>query len=94
MKAHEGYILIDHRASPGTDAVPEGTVFEAAAMQCAHCNSITIRNPSRTRERASCSKCGGFYICDTCAIEANLPHYTHKPYTQKTEETYTRINNG
>lgn len=84
--------MIDHRASPGTNEVPGGTLFEAATMHCAHCNGITIRNPGRTRERASCSKCNGMYICDNCALEMKQLDYIHNPYKQRTEDLYRIIN--
>jgi len=86
--------MIDHRASPGTAEVPEGTLLETATMHCAHCNGITIRNPSRTRERASCLKCGGMYICDNCAIIAKQADYIHKPYQQLIQEIYKQVSNG
>lgn len=91
MKAHEGYLMIDHRASPGTPQVPGGTLFEAAAMQCAHCNSVNIRNPGRTRERASCFKCGGMYVCDNCALEMKQPDYIHNPYIYRRDSYLENI---
>lgn len=66
LRRHEGYLLIDHRASPGLPEVPEGTVFEAAVLSCSHCQRSLIRNPARTRERAYCHGCD-HYICDGCA---------------------------
>ena len=84
--------MIDHRASPGTPEVPGGTILEAATLHCAHCNSISIKNPGRTRERASCLKCNGMYICDNCALEMKLADYTHKTYHQKNQEFYDAIN--
>jgi len=77
-RAREGYLLIDHRASPGLTAAdlarvglvgpgfPGGTAFEAATYCCGHCQRLVVRNPARTRERAWCSKCD-VYICDLCA---------------------------
>jgi hypothetical protein len=91
MKSQEGYVLIDHRASPGTSEVPEGTLFETATLHCAHCPSIVIVNPGRTRERAECMKCGYKYICDNCALEARLPDYVHKPHQEKMQELYRKI---
>jgi hypothetical protein len=66
LKRHEGYLMIDHRASPGLPEVPEGTLFEAALLTCSHCQLSMIRNPARTRERAYCTGCD-HYICDRCA---------------------------
>jgi hypothetical protein len=98
MKAHEGYIMIDHRASPGTPDVPGGTLLEAAMLQCAHCNSFQIKNPGRTRDRADCMKCGYMYVCDNCAIEMRKPDYVHKTYQQKNQEFYdsttSKVNYG
>jgi len=88
---HEGYVMIDHRASPGTVQVPEGTLFEAATMHCAHCNKIVIMNPGRTRERANCTKCGK-YVCDDCSIEMRQSDYIHSPYKQKLETIYNQLN--
>lgn len=78
MKKPEGYLMIDHRASPGLPPalalrlgidprhLGEGKLFETATMRCAHCTVSVIKNPDRTRERARCSKCHA-YICDGCA---------------------------
>jgi hypothetical protein len=93
----EGYLLIDHRASPGIPEevalqigldprlVKEGRTLEAATMTCAHCKSTVMKNPWRTRERASCMKCGGKYICDNCALEARLSDYDHTPFVKKVD---------
>lgn len=67
LRRHEGYLLIDHRASPGTPDIPEGTVFEVATIVCSHCQQRMIRNPLRTRERQYCAGCD-HYICDRCAV--------------------------
>src|SRR5581483_12335383 len=78
----EDYVLIDHRDSPGfscdivADAgrsqlapyVGAGKKFEGATLYCNHCERIVIKNPDRTRHRASCPKCDHF-ICDWCAGE-------------------------
>jgi len=93
----EGYLLIDHSASPGIpedlalklgflpDLVKEGKKLEAATLTCRHCKSTVVKNPLRTRERASCMKCGGKYICDGCAFEARLPGYDHTPFEKKVD---------
>lgn len=72
-----GILIIDHSASPGVDAetsrrlgvphVPEGKVGEYKTKSCAHCGTVVMINPLRTRERASCRKCGNKYVCDLCA---------------------------
>ncbi len=81
-RRQEGYLLIDHRESPG---VPEsmvhvdgkyfppalkGKTFECATVTCAHCNVVVFLNPNRTRARGYCQKCDA-YVCDQagCALE-------------------------
>lgn len=99
MSQREGYLLIDHSASPGIPEdlavrlgldphlVREGKVMEAATYTCAHCKGAVVKNPLRTRERASCMKCGGKYICDNCALEVRLPGYSHTPFDKKVDLT-------
>lgn len=60
-----GYLEIDHRASPGTAAVPEGTVGKWDYALCGHCQRGVRLNPGRVRARATCLKCMS-YICDGC----------------------------
>lgn len=74
----EGYLMIDHRASPGLPdnflrdaglrgaAVNEGKILESAIATCAHCNTIVVLNPLRVRDRNNCRKCDA-YICDNPA---------------------------
>lgn len=64
-RSHEGYLLIDHSASPGTDQVKEGKKFEAPILTCSHCQRGVIVRPDRTRARPYCPKCD-HYICDLC----------------------------
>jgi hypothetical protein len=72
----EGYLMIDHRASPGISeefaranpgfrAVPEGRLFESATSTCSHCQRLIVLNPDRVRERGYCPKCN-HYVCDRC----------------------------
>jgi hypothetical protein len=89
----EGYLHVDHRASPGLPEhlarkfgfdpafTREGKVFEAATMACSHCPSVVIKNPLRTRERGRCSLCGGF-ICDACEIAMHDSNYVHRSRQQ------------
>lgn len=89
---NEGYLFVDHRASPGIpedkarlmgyepSQVAEGKVLEAATIQCFHCNAILVINPRRTRERAYCMACNGGYICDLCDAERRKPDYQHLPF--------------
>lgn len=77
----EGYLLVDHRASPGiTEAdvlrlralghnvplVPEGKSLELKTKKCAHCGGVVLLNPDRLRDRGHCYKCNE-YLCDGCA---------------------------
>src|SRR6185369_6445733 len=100
MAQREGFLLIDHRASPGIPAdvatqigmdpklVGEGRMLEAATLTCAHCKTVIVRNPYRTRERARCPKCSHKYLCDICAFHATLPDYNHKPFEAKVDEHF------
>jgi len=88
QKSREGYILIDHRASPGFteeqalllnlpySQVKEGAVFETASLTCSHCRNAVLKNPLRIRERAHCFKCN-HYICDICEYKSRQPDYQH-----------------
>ena len=71
-RSREGYLLIDHRNSPGfseIDAARAGVpfvgsgVFESATITCAHCHVVVVLNPLRTRERGYCRRCD-HYVCD------------------------------
>lgn len=70
---HEGYLLLDHRFTPGISdkqaiGLPPGAgqgIFEASTQTCSHCQKITVMNLNRQRERAYCRKCD-HYICDPC----------------------------
>lgn len=87
----EGYLLIDHRASPGLTKeeylrlislghnvpfVPEGTQVELKTKRCSHCGTPVVLNPLRTRERGHCHKCDK-YLCDTCAVNYKLTDECH-----------------
>lgn len=80
-RRHEGWLMIDNRASPGIDdkligadkfapVVGEGQVYESATVTCAHCSKVVVLNPNRTRPRHYCQKCD-HYVCDelACATE-------------------------
>jgi len=100
---HEGYLMLDHRASPGftpeeakalgysTEASGE-KLYEAKTNHCSHCGTVVIMNPHRTRERSYCQACNK-YICDNCGIEQRLPDYVHKTYTQQLEEGHSFLVN-
>ena len=94
----EGYLLVDHRASPGLppevaraagylpELCGEGKMFEAATLTCTHCKVVVVKNPLRTRERASCARCDGRYLCDACGVLAAATGYTHLPYEQLADQ--------
>ena len=101
MPQREGYLLIDHRASPG---LPEhiavasgfdprdlagGRMFEAATLTCKHCKTTVIKNPWRGRERHTCARCGYGFICDECALEARMPGYDHTPFEAKIDRAFS-----
>jgi hypothetical protein len=102
----EGYLIVDHSASPGLPEdvarragydpkhCGEGQVFEAATLTCSHCKIVSVKNPLRTRERSYCAKCGGHYICDLCAIEAQSPTYAHLPFAKLADITLNLAEKG
>lgn len=75
-RSHQGYLLIDHRNSPGIPdevvvkaGMPAGAgrgVYESATYTCSHCQRVVVINPLRTRAREWCFKCD-HYVCDGCA---------------------------
>lgn len=93
-----GYLMVDHRASPGLPEdvaravgydpklCVEGKIFEADTLTCSHCKGVVVKNPLRTRERHSCLKCGNHFICDGCAFRATLPDYSHTPFDKALED--------
>jgi len=92
-----GYLLVDHRASPGLPAdvarlcgydprlSGEGKVYEADTLACSHCGGTVVKNIFRVRERHACMKCSGHYICDGCAYLAAQPDYVHTPISKQIE---------
>lgn len=91
-RQQEGYLLIDHRYSPGlpdTDfdqrIYGPGRTFEAATKQCSHCQRAIVVNPFRQRERAYCPKCD-HYICDNCETTRHLTGGECRPFRQIAEE--------
>lgn len=97
-RSREGYLFIDHRASPGlpedfyrkvgidAPAVGEGQVWEGSVLVCMHCNGPQIKNPMRTRERGYCRKCDG-YVCDICSLNMRAADYVHKPFRERVDTT-------
>jgi hypothetical protein len=94
MAKQMGYLMVDHRASPGLPEnvarlagydptlCREGKIYEADTMTCSHCGGTVVKNIFRTRERHSCAKCGGHYICDGCQYLSTLPDYVHAPMSK------------
>lgn len=93
QRAHEGYLFVDHRASPGMTEeqaravgydpflVREGKVYEAPTFGCLHCGNHVLMNPKRTRQRAFCSQCNR-YICDWCDAARKQSDYVHRTREQ------------
>ena len=93
LKRHEGYLLVDHSASPGLP--PEiarqagydprfcgpGKTYEAATLTCSHCGNAYAKNPARQRARPYCRSCD-HYICDICDAKRSDPNYVHIPFKQ------------
>ena len=96
LRRHEGWLLVDHSASPGLPEdiarasgydpkhVAAGKVYESATITCRHCGNAYLKNPLRTRDRAYCRLCD-HYICDICDKERSRPGYVHMPFIQKAE---------
>lgn len=78
-----GYLMIDHRNSPG---IPEdlgrqwaaqgapvklgSSMLEADTYTCSHCQYVVITNPKRTRPREVCRKCMAV-VCDRASCVLN-----------------------
>ena len=73
-----GYIMIDHRNSPGIPPelqhawakagkiapdAPKNKLVEGDTCVCCHCGRVVILNPYRTRPRNSVVTCN-HYVCD------------------------------
>lgn len=83
-RSREGYLLIDHRASPGVaellvrraglPGIAGQGLFESATVTCSHCHAIVILNPNRSRPRGWCAACDA-YVCDSprCNTGTCLP---------------------
>ena len=84
-RSQEGLLIIDHSASPGTEAVPEGKVVEAAIVTCAHCQRQVVLNPLRTRAREYCPKCDR-YVCDLGTPGCPLECRNYEKYLDDLQE--------
>jgi hypothetical protein len=97
LRSHEGYLLIDHRNSPGVPdeimvaqgfspgAGRQDSVFESATFTCSHCEVVVVMNPNRQRERGYCRKCD-HYVCDTCEARRVASGGECKPFKVMVEE--------
>lgn len=75
LRSHEGYMLVDHRESPGVPdelmlpaGFPAGAghgLFESATFTCPYCNAVVVMNPDRSRPRNYDPKTDHL-ICDGC----------------------------
>ena len=91
-RSREGYLLIDHKASPGLPpdfmrnaglvgpSVAGGAMWESPTMTCAHCGTVVVMNPQRTRARGYCAKCDD-YVCDNPGCNSEC-----KPFNQILDE--------
>lgn len=87
-RSQEGYLLMDHRWSPGIQDMPLNMgkgLFECSTITCKHCQQVLIVNPLRTRERGYCPKCD-HYVCDLCNL-ARINTGVCKTFEQVIEET-------
>jgi hypothetical protein len=82
-----GYLVIDHRDSPGLTpedvahvpgalVAPGGEVLERDVLQCAHCQRSVVLHPLRTRPRSYCAKCD-HYICDDPICNRECRPFAH-----------------
>src|SRR6266550_2700381 len=106
MTKQMGYLLVDHRASPGLPEeiarwagydpklCREGKVYEVDTLSCSHCPARVVPNFMRTRPRAKCFECDnreGHYICDSCDFLSKQPGYVHTPFKKVIDETLNRV---
>lgn len=96
-RSKEGYLLIDHSASPGiSDAMtnlaglPMGVgrgKVEVPTFTCSHCTRVVVINAARTRDRGYCPKCD-HHVCDQCNIirVASGKCKTYQQYIDETQE--------
>lgn len=102
MAKQMGYLMVDHRASPGIPEdiarwagydpklTGEGKVYEVDTLSCSHCDAKVVPHPQRVRARAKCMECDnreGHYICDGCDYLRTQPGYVHTPFKKVVDET-------
>ena len=99
-KEREGYVMIDHRNSPGftCDEAPgaykagipvgAGAFFEGSTNTCSHCTAVVVMNPDRVRQRGYCYNCDHF-ICDRCATTMKLTGVCYS-FSRRIEDEYNK----
>jgi hypothetical protein len=99
----EGYLLVDHRESPGFTCeeatwgglepiaamVGKGQKLEAPTYTCRHCQRQVIINPKRNRPHEYCSGCD-HYLCERCALIRRVNGGECKPWRKVVEEYYKK----
>ena len=102
QSSKEGYLFVDHRASPGLDPemarrmgyepefCREGKIYKQATLTCCHCTTVHIKNPWRSRPRENCPKCDNSYLCDFCYAESQRPDYVHNPIKKQADDLIDR----
>jgi hypothetical protein len=87
----EGYLLVDHRDSPGITAgqaakvgselvVGPGERLETPTYTCCGCTAVVIIRPDRSRLRTYCRQCDS-YMCDKCSLVAKVSGQ-HVPFSK------------
>lgn len=84
-RAKEGYYQIDHRASPGTKAVPGGTQLEAPTATCCHCNAPFPFNVKDRGKIRWCRRCNDYVCNDPACLEC-------RPFTHQLDQQLEEIN--
>jgi hypothetical protein len=95
----EGYFMLDHRHAgapqPGEWQVRAGLppesgkgLWESATMKCAHCGTIVIMNPDRSRSRGYCRRCDS-YVCDSPGCNSHC-----YPVKQRMEDALAAASTG
>jgi hypothetical protein len=105
LKRFDGYLMIDHRASPGVPEdiarktgfdpkmLAEGKLLESATITCAHCLGVVVKHPMRIRPRGYCPQCDR-YLCDKCEKKRSEPGYVHAGGEQLVDALLDKAANG
>jgi hypothetical protein len=96
----DGYLMIDHRLSPGlkceevgTDKLGAGKLFEAATDTCHRCQKIQVINPKRLRERPYCRR-HDRNLCDDCAAELKVSGRECESFMERVEKLHEAQQTG